>query len=244
MAIRQTRIFADGGEPLADWAETLIGRVVRPLVSEFQESLRWFWFSRYVCIVGMQGEDRGDCDFNMLPDNYKQAFPGAKGPGHRSMRFRFEIADAAQADFEAHLQESVLKQGYAISDIRDFNEVGDLGGSRFLGVENQQPGHDIQRAKLVTHLLHAISELWIDALIGPDSSGRFHIEHNDNAQNPNNSTFESLHHLFCNITKVPVSILISTGDCPKLLGTFWGPPRGAKQRQRNGQIVNEVYLSY
>ena len=47
MANRQTRIFVPSTEPMGDWAETLIGRVFRPLTEEFSASLAWFWFSRY-----------------------------------------------------------------------------------------------------------------------------------------------------------------------------------------------------
>ncbi len=245
MAIRQTRMFVHQAET-ADWAETLIGRVVRPLVAEFPEPLRWFWFSRYICLIGTQEEDLGDCDFNAIPNDFKQAFPGENQPGHRSLRFRFEVEDAHQAAFEARLQQLVAQHGYAISDVRDYDQIGDTGGSRFLGVENRQPGRDGQRARLVTHLCQVISQLVMDALVGPDPANRFRIEYNDlQQQNPNGSTFESLHHLFCNITQVPVSILLSTGDQAQLLGTFWGQPSG-QQRQItiNGQPVTEVYVSY
>ena len=244
MAIKQTRIFANHDEPI-NWAETLIGRVVRPLVVEFKNSLHSFWFSRYVCQIGVPGEDCGDCDFNVIPNNFKQTIPGFVQPGHRSMRFRFEVADSNQVDFEIRLQQLVLQHSYAISDVRDFDKLADLGGNRFLGAENRLPANATQRAQLVTHFLQSISELFIDALVGPDPENRFRLEYNNELQqNPNGSTFESLHHLFCNMTQVPVSILVSTGDQANLLGTFWGSPRGHRQIDRGGQLVNEVYLPY
>lgn len=248
MAIRQTRIFVRHTET-ADWAETLIGRVFRQMIVEFQGPLRSFWFSRYVCLIG-NGEDRDDCDFDVIPDEFKQAFPGTPGtpgtdqPGHRSLRFRFEIEDASQAAFEAHLQELLHQYSYAISDIRDYDQITDTGGERLLAVENRQPGRDVQRARLVTQMYQVVSELVIDALVGPDPGNRFHIEHNDHRENPNGSTFESLHHLFCNITQVPVSILVSAGGQAQLRGTFSGPPRGQRPRTINGQPVTEVYLTY
>jgi len=244
MANRQTRIFANQDEPL-QWAETMIGRVIKPLITEFEDSLHSFWFSRYVCQIGVRDEDRGDCDFDQLPNHFKQAFPGFAQPGHRSMRFRFEIADASQVDFEAQLHQRIIQYGYAISDFREFNQLADLGGNRFLGVENRLPINQARRAELVTNLLQSISALVIDALVGPDPENCYHIEYNDDLQqNPNASTFESLHHLFCNISQVPVSILVSTGEQANLLGTYWGQPRRHQQRQMNGQLVNEVFLSY
>lgn len=244
MTIRQTRIFTNQDEPL-HWAETMIGRVIKPLIIEFEDSLHSFWFSRYVCQIGMNGEDRGDCDFDSIPNNFKRAFPGFAQPGHRSIRFRFEIMDANQVDFEARLQELVIQHSYAISDVREFDQLADLGGNRFLGGENRILVKQTQRAQLVAHFLQSISALVMDSLEGPDPENRYYIEYNDELeQNPNGSTFESLHHLFCNISQVPVSILVSTGDQANLLGTFWGLPRGHREKQMNGQLVNEVYLSY
>jgi len=241
MAIRQTRIFVHHTET-ADWAETLIGRVFRQMVVEFQGPLRSFWFSRYVCLIG-NGEDRDDCDFDVIPDEFKQAFPGTNQPGHRSLRFRFEIEDASQAAFEARLQELLRQHSYAISDIRDYDQITDTGGERLLGVEHRQSGRDVQRARLVTQMYQVVSELVIDALVGPHPDNRFRIEHNDHPQNPNGSTFESLHHLFCNITEVPLSILVSSGQA-QLLGTFWGRPGASRRRTWNGQPVTEVDLRY
>lgn len=244
MASRQTRIFVNHDEQY-NWAETLIGRIIKPLIVEFKDQLQSFWFSRYICQIDVPGEDCGDCDFKVIPNNFKQSFPGFDLPGHRSMRFRFEVGDAHQVDFEARLQQLILQYGYAISDIRDFNKLADLGGNRFLGAENRLPANSAQRAQLVTHFLQCISELFIDTLVGPDPENRYRLEYNnDLQQNPNGSTFESLHHLFCNMTQVPVSILVSTGEQANLLGTFWGQPRGQRQIDRGGQKVNEVYLSY
>jgi hypothetical protein len=244
MSIRQARIFVNHSETL-DWAETLIGRVVRALVAEFTDQVRWFWFSRYICLIGAQGEDRGDCDFDAIPNDFKQPFNGGNQPGHRSLRFRYEIEDGQQTAFETRLQQLVNQNSYVISDFLDYDQVGDTGGHRFLGVENRQAGRDLQRARLVTHLYQVISQLVIDALVGPDQANRYRIERNDLVeQNPNNSTFESLHHMFCNITQVPVSILLNAEGQAQLLGTFWGLPRGHRQNTFNGKQVTEVYIPY
>jgi hypothetical protein len=240
MAIRQTRVFVPYTET-SDWAETLIGRVFRQVVQEFDARLRWFWFSRYVCIISMPGEDVGNCEFDTIPAEFKRPFPGCSQAGHRSLRFRFEIDDSDQAAFETRLQQLLGQYGYAFSDIRDYDQVEDTGGPRFLGVENRQSGRDIQRARLVTALYHVISQIVMDALVGPDQSDHYHVEHNDNQQNPHGATFESLHRLFCNITQVPISVLIQN---QLLVRTFWGQPIGQQTRQINGQVVTEIFLSY
>ena len=58
--------------------------------------------------------------------------------------------------------------------------------------------------------LTATSRLFIDALQGPDDQGYFRLEHNtEQNNNPHGSTFESIHHLFCNITDPPLHVLVA-----------------------------------
>lgn len=111
------------------------------------------------------------------------------------------------------LQQVVIQYGYSISDIRDFDQLADLGGNRFLGENNRLLEKNSGWYNWLQLFFKSVSALVIDALVGPDPENRYSLEHNDDLQqNPNGSSFESLHHLFCNISQVPVSILISTGN--------------------------------
>jgi hypothetical protein len=211
------------------------------VTDEYSESLNWFWFSRYA--TPLDGDD-GDCDIDSIADEYKRPLVAGGVGFHRSLRFRFNISDGAQVAFESRLQELITQNGYRVSDIRNYDYCRDTGGERFLGVENRQGGRDARRADLVTHLYQTISQLVIDCLVGPDEAGRFTVETNDNAQNPNGSTFESVHHLFFNITQVPLSVLIGIGPQAGLLGTFWGKPREVRQRHRNGMLIAEVFVPF
>lgn len=245
MAILQTRIFVcnTAGH---DWAETLAGSLVRPLTAEYHDHLEWFWFSRYVCIIGMQGEDTGDCDLNAIPEEFKQPFLGMNEPGHRSLRFRFEIADGQRNAFEQKLRELLAQHNYVISDIRPYAEAMDTGGQRFLAPENRSPARAQTRARLVTYVYYTASQLLLDMLIGPDPNGRYRVEKNDLIQqNPNGSSFESVHHVFCNITSVPTSILFAQRNGQQeLQGTYWGKPTASRQFQANGENYIEVYVRY
>lgn len=215
MAIQQTRVFVRSNEPHEDWAETLIGRVFRPLTNEFADVLVWFWFSRY----GALATDSGDCNIAVIPDECKQPLQPGGAPFHRSMRFRFNIADDRQAEFERRASELIEQGAYCISDFRDYNYISDTGNNRFLGVENRQPGQAEQCASLATNFYWVISRLVIDALVGPDEHGRFRIETNDDlTQNPRGSTFQSLLHLFCNITNVPTDVYIFHKTSMNLIG--------------------------
>jgi hypothetical protein len=224
MPIRQTRVFVRSEEPLEDWAETLIGRVFRPLTKEFADSLDWFWFSRYAGAA----DDSGDCDVTSIPNDYKRPLAPGGSPSHRSMRFRFNIPDRDRATvFESRAEELIRDGGYRISDFRNYEFVNDTGNNRFLGVENRGTGRAEQRALIVTNFYWAVSILVIDALIGPDQTGRFRMETNDDlGQNPRESTFQSLLHLFCNITNAPTDVYVYRKAEMSLLGlgTFMYPP--------------------
>jgi len=107
MPIRQTRIFVRSDEPLDDWAETLIGRVFRPLTSEFGKILDWFWFSRYF----QEASDSGDCDISLVPDQYKQPLGSSEVPRHRSMRLRFNIGDPQSCSAFEHRASELINGG-------------------------------------------------------------------------------------------------------------------------------------
>jgi hypothetical protein len=222
MPIRQTRVFVRSDEPLDDWAETLVGRVFRPLTSEFANVLNWFWFSRYV------SSDSADCDISLVPDEYKP-LDSSGVMFHRSMRLRFNIDDPqACSAFERRSRELIDAGGYRISDFRDYDYVADTGSNRFLGVENRQPRRSEQRAILASSFYCSISKLVVDAVVGPDGNGRFRMETSDDLlQNPRGSTFQSFLHLFCNITSVPTDVYIYRKSSASLIGfgTFYsGPP--------------------
>jgi hypothetical protein len=65
MSGRQTRSFVPSAEPNEDWSETLIGKVLRPIATEFTARFDSFWSSRYSCPVHV---DTGDCDFASAAD--------------------------------------------------------------------------------------------------------------------------------------------------------------------------------
>jgi hypothetical protein len=79
----------------------------------------------------------------------------------------------------------------------------------------------------MAEFLCATSQLLIDTLNGPDAVGRYKQEVNDETtQNPNQNTFESIHHLFCNITNVPTDVLV----LEPVMGTRIYPENGVRVR--------------
>lgn len=220
MSHRQTRIFVPADQPFnnGNWVETLVGSVIAPLVRN-SDSLMGFWFSRYVD----RRSDSGDCDIDLIPqefginDTYQPI--GLQG-FYRSLRFRYEVEDESLNQFEQLAGELIENNGCVISDFRDYPFIEDLGGDRFIGGERTDPRRQ-QRAQLIQDFFLSACMLFIHCLTGPDEHGQFQIEVSDNNQNRHGSIFESAHHLFCNITNVPLSILISEHG----IGTDWYPPQ-------------------
>lgn len=65
----------------------------------------------------------------------------------------------------------------------------------------------------------------LDALVGPDTAGRYRLEQNgDLVQNPRAYTFQSVHHLFCNMTEVPLDVLVCLRGLNYEVGTGIYPP--------------------
>jgi hypothetical protein len=200
MEERQARIFVPNSEPQDGWAETLLGRVVRPLVGKYESNLAWFWFSRYEV---PQGIDDGDCDIAQLSDDYRRDVHQYKNV-HRSLRFRYCAVDESTSMFENELLNKASSHRYSVpGGPLAWGLCSGLGDDRHVGIENRDDEGRARRATLVVQHYMGTSRLVLDALVGPDGSGHYRLEQNDHGLNPHGSTFESLHHLFCNITAVP-----------------------------------------
>ncbi len=192
--------------------ENLVGCILAPLVS--QNNLTWFWFSRYVTDVS----DSGDCAIAQIPGD----FVFSPGNFYKSLRFRFSIKTEAQDAFEANLTQAINDTGACISDIRDYELIDDVASDRFLGDPRSYERRQ-KRANLVVHHFLSTSRLFIDCIQGPNQHGYFFLESDPNSgQNPHGSIFESVHHIFCNQTDVPLSVLVSQTT----VGTYWSPPQG------------------
>jgi len=211
---KQVCIFAPWKPPFdgATWAETIFGRIIKPLVMAHSE-LRWYWFLRY-------GESKtsGSLDFdaNRIADEF---FVNGIG---RLVRFRFSMRSDDFPAFESHGSDLFQQEGCGFSHWPDYGGLGELGGARFCG-ENGLSKPSSERAGLNAAMLYSLSRIVLHSLIGPDSEGRHQMEKNTYEENPNGSTFESLHHCFCNMTGVPLDVIVlrnkQTGE--QLIGTQW-----------------------
>ena len=226
MTSRQARIFVPSTDALEGWLETLLGTVVKPVVSKYSAQIEWFWFSRNCSPIQGPAADLGDCDFSALPPNFKRPLDAA-GPGmQRSMRFRYKLHLESTPQFEQDFTTLLSNHGYGCSGCLDYDFVEDLGGDRFTSTEHRPGNGRGERAQLVVHALMAVSRIVLHSLVGPDPAGRYGTETNDSAENPEGSSFESLHHMVCNITSPPLSATLcqDPSGAQLFLGTAWSPP--------------------
>jgi len=197
MTPRQTRIFVLPAIANEHFAENVVGKIIRPLLAEFP-SISAFWFSRY-------GEDRnasaGDCDIAQIPPQFED------GGNFRSIRFRFWVEDDVLQPIDDRISALTIQHGFAISDVRPYNDVADLAWDRFL--EGQiTPQREIQRRDAMRAFLHSSAILFLEMLEGPDIDGNCRLTRSASGHNPHGSTFESIHHLFCNMTNVTTTVYV------------------------------------
>lgn len=215
---RQVRIFVPSAEPWENWYPTLLGRVVRPLVSASQLSLPRFWFTRYV-VEGPNG-DIGDCDFDSVPETYKSRPVGVPNewrlPIHRSIRLRFSVEEQQLPRLTSCLYNFVEHNNYFCSTpLRDYS-WNEFGSDRFVGPENKH--NTATRIATLSAMMHGFANLVLETLVD-DGSGRYRFESNDARElNISGSSFESPHHLYCNSTSVSLIVWVDENGVPHTTG--------------------------
>lgn len=126
----------------------------------------------------------------------------------RHVRFRFFT------DNYVSLQTQILglMSTWGLKDLADeggYTFVGDLGSDRFLGDNHRQTNRE-KRANLVFDFYYAICRLYVDFLSHSDSNGYWYLEKETRSGQNFHTAFESLHHLYCNITDCPIYVIEAT----------------------------------
>lgn len=214
MAVRQTRIYAPLLSPYNDdlWAETMMARIIRPLVQ--MGGLNWFWFTRYAS----EELEFADSDGTNVPVRFFE------GQACRSLRFRFDMDDSRLNGFEASAATKIREENCWIADFRDYGDQ-QLCESRFLG-EDQSDARKKERLAIVREYTQSICRLTLHALVPADEEGRFRFEIGDKSANPHGSAFFSFHHLFCNTTDVFLTVIVASDGSNLSCGTrqYVSPP--------------------
>jgi hypothetical protein len=157
-------------------------------------------------------------------------------PGDRDIRFRFTVDDYNQIQSTVN----TLLTTFSLTDLKDeedYDWLGDLGGQRFLQ-NNKREVKKAERAQLVFDYLHSVSRLFVDSLSHSDHHGYFFQEQNTDLNNPYGSIFESLHHLFCNMTDVTTMIAEGELNSKKVVQSeFYFPHLQFQAKQRGEDLI-------
>lgn len=120
---------------------------------------------------------------------------------------RFRVLTNRYAELERHLTK--LRDDLGLVDTGEEKTLTleqDLGGARFLPPASQGIT-PTERATQIMDFLHATCILYDHCLV-EHPGGYWAAETNPHQENPRQSTFESVHHLFCNITHVPLDVYV------------------------------------
>ncbi|MFH0846801.1 MAG: lantibiotic dehydratase C-terminal domain-containing protein, partial [Chloroflexota bacterium] len=126
----------------------------------------------------------------------------------KHVRFRFFTKD-----YQA-LEPNILQltSKWSVKNLGDednYTLVGDLGTDRFLGDNHRQTDRE-KRANLVFDFLYTTSRLFVDFLSHHDVDGYWYLENETRSGQNFHTAFESLHHLYCNITEPPIYVVEAT----------------------------------
>jgi hypothetical protein len=196
---RHIRIFFPPEGRASNPIEQIIGTIIRPLYLNYKEDMHWIWFGRY------------DDNFapyavsHQLPERYNS------NGGSSYFDFRLSISQDKRDSFEQDALDLILNSIYFAARWDQYNVLHDLvdwsgnSGNRFIRPDATEDER-IERAYLIVNFMDATARLMVDSVVKVDE--RWHLEPNDNPNNPQSSFFQSIHHLFCNATDVPTFVVI------------------------------------
>ena len=219
---KQTRIFTHQNHADTHWYQNILGKIIKPL-AENNHDLEWFWFSRYTGAIAGNDEEE-NCIVADIPAHCKR-----QGDNYtRNVRFRYHIKSEEQGkNFEKMFLELVLKADCAVTDFREWNRVVDVGSDEHVG-EKRTEERRHRRAAILPKLYHQMSILTLDNLI--EDQGNFHFETNDSNGIPSPTSFGKPHHIFCNLTQIPlqlwVTLVSQNNNYSATTKSNWGVPDG------------------
>lgn len=198
-------IFAPSGQSHENWVEQILGSVIRPAYQEFGEQIQWMWVTRYIEPLEFARRDAiGEyCQKNPIPSNYVTHHNGT--PYCRYAVFRLSVDSVSKSQIQQECLALAEKAGFWVVPWTKYDMVADLGSDRFI-----YPGAaDLERegrAFLVARFVDATVRLMLHSLV--EEGGQWKLELNTSDQNPAGSIFQSIHHLYCNTTGVPIDVLV------------------------------------
>lgn len=208
------------------WSNVILFEIVRPLVK--LPGVKRYWFARYCVPEYPEQKD------SMMLKHVKLRVEFS----HHSSVVLF--INQAKILCKKHMR-SYPYQAMELKVLPKYDFVRDLGAPRFFDTKEKRGGKK-RRADIVFNYLHAISMLVLDCLAkekivdAPEPAGsngfRYFVVENNNVQNSaSKQMYESVFHLFGNITGFKVPILVGTIGNSVVMNT---PVYGVRDVQYTG----------
>lgn len=178
-----------------NWGNQIIGKVIQPIVENY--TVRWLWITRYLQPVAYTPQVT-------VPHEYQFSMPEVSSePMNAFILFRLSVEDKSA---QSHATELATTAGYYVSDWMDWDVVADLGSNRFI-YSDPDDVERAERAHQIATFMSSTAMLLVSSL--KEENGEWRIEtNNDKEGNPHGNFFQSVHHLFCNTTEVPLFVQI------------------------------------
>lgn len=193
-----------------DWENQILGNVIKPIIENYEDKLEWVWATSYII---PNNSNRLVSD-HIYPSDYKEN----KYFYYLVVRFAAKTFNDYKYILEQIGKLSAKYHYYIPFEARIWSFMPDIGGDRFNRVDSgiSERKH---RSKLILEFMYSTLKLKIDSLIKQDD--RWEEELNvDTIQNPDNSFFQSVHHLFCNVTQVKTPVLVRSDDWKVYFSTY------------------------
>ena len=209
-------IFAPSQEPfLKNWVEQILGDVVKPTITDYDDAISWIWVTRY---AGPYSEDNLPVGIS-IPQEFR-----ANGS------FRFIVLRLhVNSDSREAIQTRVIELAQDVGCFTDprgwiqYDPIEDVGGDRFIRNDAELPERT-ERARLIISFVDITIRLMLHSLTKDETNHWITEPNMIPQQNPKGSLFESIRHLFCNATGVPTTVLLAGEWTSLQLGTYWMQP--------------------
>ena len=207
------------------WAETCFAIFMLNVYFPNKDDFKWFWFTRYQMPLEkdafIKKYIKSDKKFyrkieKSKKDYEKDLLKQMDGDEYRCIYIRMSVDKNKKDELKKSIEDCAEKHGYKAVNFEPYNLVGDLGSDRFSPPRFNDKRLDknlkVVRANEIVQYMFSVCKMFFWSL-KKDSNGCYVPEKNNEPCNSTSkSTLESYHHMFCNITDVPLYVFEKDGE--------------------------------
>lgn len=185
-----------------NYMEQVLGTVVRPAYEQHQAAIEWIWLGRDDDLFGNRA----------LTYDLPNEFNNNGICSFIDVRVHMDDADTLAA-FETAISDVVGATDYLARDWEAYDAFADLvaadgkNANRYIRPDADEATR-AERARLLLQFMDATSRMMLHSL--HETDGQWGVEPNTHSDNPSQTFFQSVHHLFQNTTNVPLPLVFAT----------------------------------